>query len=101
MKRGNNNYSLKPVIRAVEEAENGAIQGTISPVEAAPAIYAIQESDTVATTFPDENGKFLLKGLLPGTYTISLKPIDAFLGIEKSDVEVTLGQITDLGVIEF
>lgn len=101
VKKDNGNYSLKPVIRAVEEATSGAINGTILPIEATPAIYAIMGTDTLATTFADENGKFLLRGLDAGAYTVSLKPKDGFVEIEKFDVEVMLGQVTDLGVIEF
>jgi Domain of unknown function (DUF4382) len=98
---GNGTYSLKPVIRAIEEATSGAIKGTVSPIDATPAVYAIVGSDTVGTAFTDELGKFLLKGLPAGTYLVSLQPKDGFATVDKTDVEVTVGNVTDLGTIEF
>jgi Domain of unknown function (DUF4382) len=101
VKRGNSSYSLKPVIRAVEEATSGAIKGTVAPVTATPAVYAINGKDTVATAFADEAGKFLIKGIPAGTYTVSLKPKDGFAPVEKTGVVVTLGSVKDLGTIQF
>ncbi len=99
--RGNGTYSLKPVIRAIEEATSGAIKGTVTPVDATPAVYAIAGTDTVATAFADAMGKFLLKGIPAGTYTVSLVPGSAYSPVQKTGVAVTLGNVTDLGTIEF
>ena len=99
--RGNGSYSLKPVIRAVEEATNGAIKGSVTPIDASPAIFAIAGSDTVATAFADETGKFLVRGVPAGSYTVSIVPKVGFTTIDKTGVVVTLGSVTDLGVIEF
>ena len=57
--RGNNTFLLKPVVRAISEATTGAIKGSITPLESNPGIYALNGTDTVATTFPDADGKFL------------------------------------------
>lgn len=93
-------YKLKPVIRTITEAESGAIKGTVSPAESTPAIYAIAGTDTVATTFADETGKFLLRGVAPGTYKVTFEPNEAFLPTEKIDVGVQLGSVTDVGTVE-
>jgi hypothetical protein len=100
VEHGNNTYSLKPVIRAIEEATSGAIRGTVSPVEATPAVYAIADADTVGTAFADEAGKFLIKGLDAGTYLVSIVPKEGFTTVDKTDVVVTVGNVTDLGTIE-
>jgi hypothetical protein len=99
--RGNGTYSLKPVIRAIEEATSGAITGTVTPVDATPAIYAIVGSDTVGTAFADETGKFLVKGVPAGTYTVSIVPSTGYTTVDKTGVSVTIGNVTDLGLIEF
>jgi hypothetical protein len=99
--RGNGTYSLKPVIRAIEEATTGAIKGTVTPLDATPAIYAIVESDTIGTAFADEAGKFLVKGLAAGTYKVSIVPKEGYTTVDKTDVSVTIGNVTDLGLIEF
>ena len=100
VEHGNQTYSLKPVIRAIEEATSGAIRGTISPVDATPAVYAIVGSDTVGTAFTDEAGKFLIKGLDPGTYFVSFIPKEGYTAVDKTDVMVTVGNVTDLGIVE-
>ncbi len=92
-------YNLKPVIRAMEEATSGAIKGTASPLEASPAVYAIQGIDTVATAFTDGAGKFILRAIPAGSYTVSFSPKTGYKTINKESVSVTTGSVTDLGLI--
>jgi hypothetical protein len=100
VKKGNGAYSLKPVIRVLEEATTGAINGTVSPMEAAPAVFAIQGVDTVATAYTDTTtGKFMLRALPAGSYTVSFDPKDGYVPQQKESVSVTLGSVTDLGTI--
>jgi len=101
VQRGNHSYSLKPVIRAIEEATSGAVKGSVLPVESKPVVYAIAGVDTVGTTFADTTtGKFLIKGLPAGTYTVSLAPKAGFTTVNKSEVTVNVGSVTDLGIVE-
>lgn len=97
--RGNGTYSLKPVIRALETATSGAIKGTVLPLEAAPAVFAIVGTDTVATAYTDEAGKFILRSLPAGSYTVSFDPKEGFVPQQKDAVSVTLGTVTDLGTV--
>lgn len=96
---GNGTYILKPVIRALETATSGSIKGTVTPLDAAPAVFAIAGTDTVATAYTDEAGKFILRSIPPGTYTVAFDPKDGFLSQQKNDVSVTLGNVTDLGTV--
>ena len=65
-------YNLKPVVRATNEAITGNVSGTVVPVDARATVYAIQESDTLSTTFADTvSGEFTLVGLEEGSYTVS------------------------------
>lgn len=101
VKAGNSGrYNLKPVIRAMEEATSGAIKGTVTPLEASPAIYAIQGTDTVATAFTDTtSGKFMLRALPAGSYTVSFSPKTGYLPLTKDNVTVTVGSVTDVGTV--
>lgn len=99
VERGNGTFSLKPVIRALEEATSGAIKGTITPVEAMPAVFAITRTDTVATAYTDEMGKFILRGVPSGSYTVSFNPKEGFAPKQSENVTVTIGSVTDLGTI--
>jgi hypothetical protein len=96
---GNGSYSLKPVIRTITEAQDGAIKGSVLPIESTPAIYAIIGADTLATTFTDENGKFLIRGLAAGTYTVGFAPNSDYEPTTRESVSVSVGNITDLGVV--
>lgn len=93
-------FNLKPVIRTIVEAQDGAIGGVVLPLEATPALFAIQGSDTLASAFTDENGAFLLRGLAAGSYTVSISPASNYLEQSLENVKVTLGQITDVGVVQ-
>jgi hypothetical protein len=97
--QGNGTYSLKPVIRAITEAQDGAIKGSVSPAESTPAIYAILGTDTIATTFSDESGKFLIRGLAAGSYTVGFAPNSNYEPFAKENVSVSIGSVTDMGVV--
>jgi hypothetical protein len=92
-------YLLKPVIRAVTEAQSGAIEGAVEPIESLPAVFAINGTDTVATTYADAAGKFLLRGVPAGTYVVSFNPKEGYQPQQKADVVVPLGVLTDVGVV--
>jgi hypothetical protein len=96
---GSGAFKLKPVIRTIVEAQNGAIQGVVTPKESKPAVYAIQNTDTVGTTFADTTGHFLLRGLPAGSYTVGFSPASGFNPEVKENVTVTVGNVTDLGTI--
>jgi hypothetical protein len=96
---GANSYILKPVIRAITEAQNGAIKGTVNPAGIV-SISAVKGSETITTTASDESGNFLVRGLDAGSYTIVFDPSGDAPDVEKTDVAVTVGEVTDLGVVE-
>jgi hypothetical protein len=97
---GNGTYKLKPVIRSIAEAQDGAIKGVVSPKESSPAVYAIMNADTLGTTFCDTTGHFLIRGLPAGSYTVAFQPSETFLPTTKAGVAVTLGSVTDIGIVE-
>jgi hypothetical protein len=99
VRKGNGGFNLKPVIRAMEKATAGAIKGVVTPIEANPAIYAIAGTDTVATTFPDDTGKFFMRGIPDGMYTVTFEPKEGYLSQKKDSVSVTIGSVTDIGTI--
>ncbi|MFH5885057.1 DUF4382 domain-containing protein [Halalkalibaculum sp. DA3122] len=106
VKRGqgqaNPEYLLKPVINATNAAVTGNIDGTVTPVESEPVVYAIAGSDTLATTYADTtDGYFKLIGLEEGSYTVAFDPTNTdFSPEDTSGVEVTVGETNELGTIE-
>jgi hypothetical protein len=96
---GNGKHILKPVIRMYSEAQSGAIKGVVEPPESLPAVFAINGTDTVATTYADSTGRFMMKGIPEGTYLVSFDPKEGFDPFQKADVSVSIGAVTDLGVV--
>ena len=96
---GADEWKLKPVIRTITEAQDGAIKGLVDPKEATPAIYAILGTDTVATTYSDSTGHFLLRGLGAGSYEVTFEPNSTYKPTSQSAVSVTVGSVTDLGTV--
>jgi hypothetical protein len=98
--RGNGEFNLKPVIRSITESLDGAIKGTVQPVDARPAVYAIVGTDTVSTSIDASSGTFMLRGLRPGSYRVVLAPGAGFQLKEIQNVNVAIGEVTDVGVVE-
>jgi hypothetical protein len=96
---GSSQYKLKPVIRTITEAQTGAIKGVVDPKESTPAIYAINGSDTLGTTYSDSTGHFLLRGIPAGTYEVHFIPNSDYKFIEKTGVNVLVGVVTDLETV--
>ncbi|WP_430815161.1 DUF4382 domain-containing protein [Carboxylicivirga sp. RSCT41] len=100
VEKGNGTYSLKPVIRTFTEATSGSIKGVIDPVTVRSYIIAISASNDTIGTFSDTlNGEFLLRGIAEGSYEVEIEPADEYEKQEINDVNVVLGQTTDLGTI--
>ena len=93
-------YNLKPVIRAFAEAQDGAISGMVLPLEASPAVYAIQGSDTINSTYTDDNGEFTLRGLEAGSYKVGIDPVAGYQQQSVEDVQVEIGAVTDIGTVQ-
>lgn len=96
---GNGGYILKPVIRTITEAQDGAIKGVVVPAASTPAVYAIIGQDTLGTTYADAEGRFLIRGLATGTYDVSFAPNFNYLSATKTGVQVTVGNVTDVGTV--
>lgn len=95
-------YVLQPVIKATNQAVTGAIAGSVSPAESQPVVYAIANSDTLASSIADTvNGNFELIGLEDGSYTVSIDPRNSdYETTDTTGVEVTIGETNDMGTIE-
>lgn len=92
-------YNLKPTIRVINEALNGSIKGEVDPATIRTAIIAVIGEDSIST-YTDDLGKFLLQGVTPGVYDISLIPEESdYITKLLDNVEVVLGERNDLGVI--
>ena len=76
VRTGNGKYMLKPTIRTILNAAGGSIKGVVMPKTFQTAVYAVQGVDTIASTFTDTDGGYLLRGLAAGIYGVFYKPSD-------------------------
>lgn len=99
VKAGNSgNYILKPVLRVVAE-ESATAEGTILPLEARPVqVSAIINEDTV-TTFTDESGLYVIRGLENGNYRLWILPNENYEELFVEDVTLELGKVTKVDPI--
>jgi len=97
VKTGNNKYILKPTIRTILNAAGGSIKGVVMPKTFQSAVYAVQGVDTVASTFTDSDGGYLLRGLAAGTYGVFYKPSDVtYKDSLRTNISVSTNAITKI-----
>jgi hypothetical protein len=95
---GNGKFSLKPVIRTVETALSGSIKGILSVPGVSASITATSGTNSYSTIV-NANGEFILAGLPPGTYTVTVTPAAPYNAVTLSSVVVTIGNTTNTGTI--
>ena len=101
VQQGNGDYLLKPVLRAVNLAETGAIVGNVQPTDFNTNVLAVADGDTVTSTITAENGDFEIIGLTEGSYDVVFDPSsDQYSDSTQTDIDVTVEEDTDLGTIE-
>lgn len=94
------NIILKPVIRASVEATTGTISGNVLPLGVQTEVVATNGTDTISA-YADVDGNFMLVGLTPGIYTVTITPdpISELTPVVLENVEVNLESDTNLEVI--
>lgn len=97
---GDGTYTLKPVIRLVTDVIRGSIEGSVTPVDAMPAIFALIGTDTVSATYADSLGFFYLQSIPAGTYTVTFDSKPGFPNKQVPNVQVTIGNATSLGEVQ-
>ncbi len=97
VKTGNGKYILKPTIRTILNAAGGSIKGVVMPKTFQSAVYAVQGVDTIASTFTDSDGGYLLRGLAAGTYGVFYKPSDiTYKDSLRTNINVLVNTITKI-----
>ncbi|MGY3054136.1 hypothetical protein ACVWYG_002339 [Pedobacter sp. UYEF25] len=96
---GNGKYLLKPVVRGITAATTGLISGTVAPLLSHPEVLVIAGTGTVGTIADPLSGKFTVGGLASGSYSVKFAPVVGYKDSTVTNVNVTLGQNTSLGLI--
>ena len=103
VKAGNSGkYLLKPVLRVISFVPSGGnVKGVVAPDSVQTFVYAIQGTDTVATTATDTtNGQYWIRDIGAGNYTFSYVPNDTIHKDATRSVTVILGQTTVVDTVK-
>jgi hypothetical protein len=84
-------------IFAFTHSQNGIIRGSVNPADAATTVWAISGKDTFRTNIV--NGKFELRNVKTGNYTIGVQAVPPYKNYFQNDVIVAEGNLTDIGEI--
>ena len=92
-------YMLKPVIRAFSESVSGVVRGHVTPELAMPTLYLLSEGDTLAGTLATQQGEFYFPGVPDGNYqleVVSGQPV--YEDLRLDDIALTAGETVDLTI---
>ena len=95
----NGEFYLKPFIRMFIVKATGAIEGKITPWDAYAVVSVYNASDT-AYAIPFRDGKFKVRGLAPGSYTVFVNASNGYQDTTITDVTVNAREETELPKIE-
>ena len=98
---GSGSYILKPVIRVVSVAASGSIAGEVIPPAALPVLAKAYNVTDTLSSFTDSTGHFLIRGVPAGTYTLVLGPQFPYIPDTLNNISVSVGSLTDIGLINF
>lgn len=90
-------FSLNPVITVIADEETG-IQGSVSG--AAYAMVQVSNGNKTYTTYLNAQGKFMLRGLEPGTYTVAVMKSGSSELQQVGNATVAKGEITQMGTMD-
>jgi hypothetical protein len=92
-------FYLKPVLRPFNNKNFGEVEGKVLPLEAKAVVRITNGAGFNGVALPNREGKFKLRGLESGTYTVTVQGLAPYLDKVISNVVVTKGKETELGVI--
>lgn len=94
----NGQLFLNPILKPFCDRNFAQIEGVVVPAEAQPFVTAISATDT-ATAIPMSDGRFKIRGLEEGIYTLYFKGSNGYLDTAISNILVTKGRETRLAKV--
>jgi hypothetical protein len=92
-------FYLRPVLRPFNNKNFGEVEGKVLPLEAKAVVRITNGAGFNGVALPNREGNFKLRGLESGTYTVTVQGLAPYVDKVISNVVVTKGKETELGVI--
>ena len=86
----NGQFFLKPILRPYSMRHFGGIEGKVFPLAAHAHVSAFNSQD-VANTIPEDDGRYELEGLHAGTYTVKFQGSNGYHDTTINNVMVVQG----------
>jgi hypothetical protein len=94
---GAGDFKLQPVIRAIV-ATTGSVSGSVFPAVMS-SVYVVSGNDTITTT-TNVLGQFVLQGVLPGSYNLTIQPSGIiYSAVTVNNVSIAANTNTNIGVV--
>lgn len=91
----NGKYYLRPVLKPFCDKNTGELKGVVLP-DAARAIVRVYNAFDTATAIPGREGKFRIRGLSDGTYSVLYKASNGYRDTTITNVNVAKGKESEL-----
>ena len=98
VKERNGVYYLRPYFKYFTEKNSASISGKVTPMEARPIITVFNSTDT-AYALPNHDGKFKIRGLKEGTYTVYVNASNGYTPQTLTNIKVSTTKEVLLGTI--
>jgi hypothetical protein len=94
----NGKYYLKPVLKPFCEKNFGELKGRVLPAEAGAVVKVYNATDT-ATAIPNKDGKFKVRGLAAGVYTVLYDGNNGYADTSITNISVGKGKEKELATV--
>lgn len=95
----NGKYWLKPFVRPFCNENFGEVEGVVLPKDAKAVVRITDNAGFNAVALPNYDGKYKIRGLKEGTYTVSFEGIQPFINQKVELVKVRKGETTKLETV--
>ena len=94
----NGQYYLKPVLKPFSKKNYGEIKGRVLPNAARAFVTARSGADS-ATSIPESDGKYKIRGLRPGTYSLKFKGSAGYNDTTINNIQVQKNRETEVATV--
>ena len=94
----NGQYYLKPVLKPFGKKNYGEIKGIVLPYAAKAFVTARSGTDS-ATAIPENDGRYKIRGLRPGTYSLKFKGSAGYQDTSINNIQVQKNNENEIATV--
>jgi hypothetical protein len=94
----NGKYYLRPVLRPFCDNNSGEVEGIVLPADAGAIVRVYNATDT-ASAFPEKDGKYKIRGLTEGIYSITFLGSNGYNDTTITNVSISKGRDTRISTV--